>query len=80
MTTDQKTTAAWVEGKYGVHHFHAVGFRGSVGWSMTGGGFDAHFNGWNLREKFKDLDTAKQAVEALARMKAYQLLNALGGN
>ena len=69
----------WTEGNYAIDTFHAAGFTGSVAWACDGGGYEAKFNGWRLKKKFADRETARQAVEALARRKATELLEALKG-
>jgi hypothetical protein len=69
----------WTQGNYGIETFRAAGFTGSVAWASDGGGYEGKFNGWKLKAKFTDREAARQAVEALARRKATELLEALKG-
>ena len=71
--------AIWKQGQYAIDTFHAAGFTGSVAWASDGGGYEAKFNGWKLKAKFADRQEARRAVEALARRKATELLEALKG-
>lgn len=69
--------AQWNDSRFGIRTLNAAGFTGTVAWSSDGGGYTAKFENWTLKTKFADQQDAMRAVEALARRKATELLEAL---